>query len=412
MKIIHILVAILLVASSLTAAQGNQTAANQTVNLYLFWREGCPHCAAEKEYLKELEVMYPQLRVNLYEVNENKDLFEEFARRYNTSTQYVPATFIGERYIGGFDNKNYIGRQIEDAIKAEISHLNNETVCDNKQTIIIPFIGEVDPNSVSLPVFTVILGGLDSFNPCAFFVLFFLLSLMVHAQSRKRMLLIGCIFVFFSGFIYFLFMAAWLNVFLIIGQIKLVTTLAGLVALIVSLLNIKEYFAFHEGPSLTIPDAAKPKIFERMRGLVKATELPSMILGTAVLAIAANTYELLCTAGFPIVYTRVLTLNHLTLDEYYLYIALYNIVYVIPLMLIVAIFTITLGSRKLKEDEGRALKLMSGLMMLSLGLILLLAPDMLNNLIAAAGILLATVAVTAIFVAADRKRLKGQQKKD
>ena len=73
--------------------------------------------------------------------------------------------------------------------------------------------------SISLPLFTVIIGALDSFNPCAFFVLLFLLSMLIHARSRKKMFLIGGIFVFFSGFIYFLFMAAWLNVFLVIGRL-------------------------------------------------------------------------------------------------------------------------------------------------------------------------------------------------
>jgi hypothetical protein len=190
-------------------------------------------------------------------------------------------------------------------------------------------------------------------------------------------------------------MAAWLNVFLVLGQIKLITLIAGLIALSVSVLNIKEFFFFKEGPSLSIPESAKPKLFERMRNLVKSTEYPSMIIGTAVLAIAANTYELLCTAGFPLVYTRVLTLNNLSMTEYYLYLAFYNLVYVLPLFAIVLMFTYTLGSRKLSEDEGRALKLLSGNMMLLLGLLLILAPEFLNNILAAAGMLFLAIAATA-----------------
>ena len=126
------------------------------------------------------------------------------------------------------------------------------------------------------------------------------------------MLLIGGTFVFFSGLIYFIFMAAWLNVFLWIGELKLITLVAGLVAMVIALINIKDYFWFKQGVSLSIPERAKPGIYQRSRNLLKASSLPAMLAGTAVLAIAANSYELLCTSGFPMVYTRALTLHELS----------------------------------------------------------------------------------------------------
>ena len=145
------------------------------------------------------------------------------------------------------------------------------------------------------------------------------------------MFLIGGVFVFFSGLIYFLFMAAWLNVFLVVGQIAAITITGGIVALLIGGINVKDFFLFKQGVSLVIPESAKPKLFERMRGLLKAPTLPAMIAGTVVLALSANAYELLCTAGFPMVYTRVLTLHRLTTFQYYQYLVLYNIVYVVPL---------------------------------------------------------------------------------
>jgi hypothetical protein len=105
-----------------------------------------------------------------------------------------------------------------------------------------------------------------------------------------------------------------------------------------------------------------------------------MLAATLLLAVAANFYELLCTAGFPMVYTRLLTLQDLGATQHYLYLALYNLVYVIPLAVIVGAFAFTMGARRLSEREGRLLKLMSGLMMLQLGLLLVLAPDWLNRL--------------------------------
>jgi hypothetical protein len=256
---------------------------------------------------------------------------------------------------------------------------------------------------------TLVIAGMDAFNPCAFFVLLFLLSLLVHAQHRSRMLFIGGTFVLFSGLIYFAFMAAWLNVFLWIGELRIITIVAGVIALSMAVVNIKDYFWFQRGVSLTIPEAAKPGLFKRMRDLTQARRIAPMLVGTVTLAIAANTYELLCTAGFPMVYTRVLTLNDLTPETYYIYLVMYNLIYITPLAIIVVVFSLTLGSRKLGEKEGRILKLVSGLMMLGLGAMLLLAPELLNNVITAVAILIAAIAVTFLIVQSERL-LKAQRK--
>jgi len=123
-----------------------------------------------------------------------------------------------------------------------------------------------------------------------------------------------------------------------------------------------------------------------------------MLAATVALALAANTYELLCTAGFPMVFTRVLTLAELSTPAYYGYLAFYNAVYVLPMLAIVVVFVVTLGARKLKGDEARILKLLSGLMMLALGLVLLLAPETLSHPLTALALILAALAVTALVV--------------
>jgi hypothetical protein len=272
-----------------------------------------------------------------------------------------------------------------------------------QNNVTVPGIGNIDAARLSLPVFTVIIAALDGFNPCAFYVLFFLLSLMIHARSRKRMLMMGGVFVFVSGLVYFLFMSAWLNLFLLVGRLFFITAAAGVVALIVSMINIKDFFFFKKGVSLVIPESAKPRLFERMRGLLKSGSAVSLLGGTAVLATAANSYELLCTAGFPMVFTRVLTLRHLPPLENYLYLALYNAVYVLPLAGIVVIFTVTLGAHKLTEWEGRKLKLVSGLMMFCLGMLLLVSPKLLNNALAATLLLVIALTAAAIIIFVTKK---------
>ncbi len=232
----------------------------------------------------------------------------------------------------------------------------------------------------SLLAITTVLALLDSFNPCAFFVLLFLLSLIVNARSRARMLLIGTLFITVSGLSYFVFMSAWLNLFLFTGELQLATLLAGALALVIGALNAKDAFGVNHGPSLVISDQAKPGLYRRMRRLLQAERLSLLVLGTLSLAVVANAYELLCTAGFPMVFSRLLTLRELSAAEYYGWLALYCAIYTVPLLCIVGVFAFTLGRRKLSASEGATLKLLSGLMMVQLGVLLLLRPAWLNDL--------------------------------
>jgi hypothetical protein len=198
-------------------------------------------------------------------------------------------------------------------------------------------------------------------------------------------------------------MAAWLNLFLVMGEVEIITKIAGSIAVLIAAVNIKDFFVFKKGVSLTIPDSAKPKLFDRMRKLMRSTSVPSILFGTAVLAIAANAYELLCTAGFPMVFTRILTLNSLTTLSYYFYLILYNLIYVIPLSVIVIVFTITLGKKHLTEWQGRLMKLISGTMMLGLGGVLLLKPSILSNAFISFLILVGALAVSVVIAFATKK---------
>jgi hypothetical protein len=244
----------------------------------------------------------------------------------------------------------------------------------------LPFMKSLSSSQVALPLFTVVIALLDSVNPCAFFVLTFLLSLLTHLSSSKKMLLIGGTFVFFSAAMYFLFMAAWFNLFYLTRTLRIVTIAAGAVAVCMAVLNIKDFLFFKRGVSLTIPDGKRDVLIARMRKLATSGRTPAMVAGAALLAIGANFYELLCTAGFPMVYTRVLTLRKMGMAEYYVYLLMYNVVYVVPLVAIVVVFAATLGSRKMTEWQGRVLKLASGLMMITLGAVLIVDPSILNRI--------------------------------
>jgi hypothetical protein len=383
------------------------------VHLYFFWSRHCPHCQEARPFVDALPHRLPWLVLHSLEVSgsqANAQRYLDMATRLGQEASSVPAFMFCGKMLVGYGAAETTGRALErhlqDCYQGRGAGGNPSafhplsagvpgaaTTTDNliAEPPELPLLGRLDPERLSLPVYTLVIAGLDAFNPCAFFVLLFLLSLLVHAHSRARMLFIGGVFVLFSGLIYFLFMAAWLNLFLWMGELRLVTLGAGALAVLVALVNIKDYFWFKQGLSLTIPDSAKPGFYARVRGLLRADSLPALTLGTVALSIVANAYELLCTAGFPMIYTRILTLADVPPAAHYLYLGLYNLIYVIPLLAIVLVFTQTLGRRKLSEAEGRLLKLVSGLMMLGLGSLLLIEPGALNNPLAALGLLSAAL---------------------
>ena len=368
------------------------------VHLYFFWSETCPHCLEAHPFVEAIPVERPWVKLHALEVSRNRDnarRFEAMAEGVGEPIEGVPTLFFCGRMEVGWQDAATTGAALLAALDACRAG-GNAQMQKVVAPIALPFFGALDPATLSLPLFTVILAGLDAFNPCAFFVLLFLLSLLAHQRDRRRMLLVGGIFVATSGLMYFAFMAAWLNVFQLLGALGGITLTAGLLAVFVGVINIKDFFAFEKGITLSIPEAAKPGIYRRARAILQSGNSPAMLGATVFLAIVANFYELLCTAGFPMVYTRILTLTVASPGARYAWLALYNAIYIVPLLLIVLAFVGTLSAHKLSEREGRLLKLMSGVMMFQLGLVLTFFPAWLNDLWVTAGLLVGALASTGI----------------
>lgn len=416
------------------------------VHLHVFWSSSCSHCAKAHVFLDGLRKRHDWLKVFTYEVSgtpANMDLYRRMAAGVGRAAGQVPAFFYCKQLAIGFLSDETSGKQLEDALVYYRNALQKQL--DDRRpkptagavpffilppddvppadpdlglelpppppeepTVEVPWWGAVRADEVSLPALTVVLGGLDSFNPCAFFVLLILLGLMTHTRSRGQMLLVGGVFVLVSGLVYFLFMAAWLNLFFLVGHLRVITLAAGAVAILAAAINIKDYFWFKQGVTLSLSDAARSRLVGRMTGLLARSGVLPVVAGTVALAFAANLYELLCTSGFPLVYTRVLTLRELPPAAFYGYLALYNLVYVTPLFLIVVGFSLTLSAHKLTEYQGRILKLVSGTMMLTLGVILVIDPGFLNNVYGAGVALAAAVggaaAVVLLHRAVSRRR--------
>lgn len=375
------------------------------VHLYFFWSQSCPHCLEAHPFIDAIPKERPWVVLHALEVSrsrENAQRFEDMAQALGQEAEGVP-TFI---YCGtmavGWGGAELSGGQLLNGLDACRQSGGSVAGSGTERAISLPGFGELDPGAMSLPVLTVIIASLDAFNPCAFFVLLFLLSLLAHQKNRRRMLTVGGIFVATSGLMYFAFMAAWLKVFQLLGALSWITLSAGILAMVVGIINTKDFFAFEKGITLSIPESAKPNLYHRARIVLQSSNLPAMLGATVFLAVTANLYELLCTAGFPMVFTRILTLNEPSETARYAYLALYNLIYVVPLALIVLAFVGTLSSHKLTEREGRLLKLMSGVMMLELGIVMTFFPQWLNSLGVTAVLVL--VALFVLFVAAWRTR--------
>jgi len=408
-----LLLSLLLISAKAQAATalGDETwftqdnAGQPVLQFYFYWSNKCPHCAAALPYVDDLALVHTDVQVHSYQLvgfPDNVARYEVMASALGEEARTVPAFFACNTMLTGFDPEN-TAQQLNGLLNRCKQYLSTHHNLDGFRgmtqepiVLYLPWVGAIEAGVSSLPVMTILIAGVDAFNPCAFFILMFLLSLMLHTGRRGRMLLVGGVFVFFSGLLYFLFMSAWLNLFRVIGHLDVITIGAASVALLIGLINIKDFFWFKQGVSLTISEQARPKLFQRMRNLLQARSLPTMMLAASGLALFANLYEFLCTAGFPMVYTRILTMSELSGMQYYAYLLLYNIVYVIPLLVIVLLFVLTMGARKLQESEGRGLKLLSGNMMLILGLVLLLAPSLLQSLLASLLVIVAAILFTLI----------------
>jgi glutaredoxin len=336
--------------------------------LVVFVRTGCPHCAAAKAYLDELCRERPHLRVDYRPVDRDARAAEDLARIFRDAGMWppgVPTFVMAGQALVGFDDAKHTGP----VLRALIDEAAPPPV-----QVPTALFGTLSASRLGLPVFTLSLGLLDGVNPCAMWVLLFLLSLLVRLHDRRRMALIAGTFVLVSGLVYYAFMAAWLNVFLLMGMSDALRWTLSAVALAIGAINLKDFVAFRRGVSLTIPESAKPGLYARARTVLHADALQASLVAVAVLAVVVNTVELLCTAGLPAIYTAVLAQQSLSSAAHYGYLGLYILGYMADDTLMVAIAVVALGSRKLTEGAGRWLKLVSGGIMVALGAVMLLRP--------------------------------------
>lgn len=237
--------------------------------------------------------------------------------------------------------------------------------------------------NLPLPFFTCCIALIDGFNPCNIFVLAFLLALLVSVSHRRaRIYTVGFTFIFVVFIFYFLFMAAWLNIFDFIGFISPLRYSIAAIALVAGIINCKEFLFFKKGVSLTIQEKHKGPLIQKvqnMKEIIQKGSFPALISSSIVLASFSSLIELPCTAGFPFIYTGILSGKVLeTSFGYYSYLLLYNLVYVIPLSVIIGIFGYTFRGKQITERQVQIIKFIGGFIMIMLGIILLVNPSLIG----------------------------------
>lgn len=336
--------------------------------LEVFVRDGCPHCDEAKAFMPQLALEHPRLRIVYRPVDRDPAAREDLIRHAREGGVWPPAvpTFVIDgRVLVGFESAERTGPLI-----GELVAMGDPS----REVVQTRWFGPLSVSRLGLPAFTLALGLIDGFNPCAMWVLLFLLSILVHLKDRVRMVLIAGTFVLVSGAVYYAFMAAWLNLFLVVGLSTPLRLALGAVALGIGAITLKDVLAPTGGYSLAIPEAARPGIYARVRAIMRAESLSLALVAAVALAITVNFIELLCTAGIPAVYTAVLTQQDLGAGAHYGYLGLYILGYIADDALMVAIAVIALSRGKLTERAGRVLKLVSGAAMAVLGAILILRP--------------------------------------
>lgn len=400
-----------------------QNTSEDKIFIYFFWGEGCPHCAVAKPALEDLVAMNPSFELKSFEIYnnaENQAIFFELASAVGFTPRAVPTIVIANQYWEGFSegvkaeviskmqtclNQSCIdlGRPIllkyglltPTSEPTQVEEVATPTPVqqptplptlsapqnDPEKTINIPLIGEIDLSKQSMIVSTALIAFVDGFNPCSIWVLTMLLTLTLRTGSRKKIIIIGLVFLFVTSFIYALFIAGLFTVFSVISFVGWIRVLVALVSLFFGLVNLKDYFWYKEGISFTIDDKNKPGLYKRIRRVMDAgSSFWGLIGGTVILAAGVSMVEFSCTAGFPVLWTNLLTSQQVNTPTFIGLLLLYMVVYNLIALGIFIVAVFTLKSGKMEEKHGRILKLIGGVLMVTLAAVMVINPNLMSDL--------------------------------
>jgi cytochrome c biogenesis protein CcdA/glutaredoxin len=418
-----LLLALMLVLLWPASVLANPNRAGNDATIYFFWGDGCPHCADEEIFLDALVEEYPQVKVLDYEVwydTANQEILKKAADVMGFEPKGVPVTVIGEKVWIGFREQykaemkaaviDCIANTCESPIENVVlsTEIPSEVQTNSDQVITLPIFGEVDLGEQSLAVSTLIIGFVDGFNPCSLWVISVLLALALTSGSRTKVITVGLTYLLVTTLVYSLFILGVFTLFSYIGYLKWIQVIVALVAIGFGVINMKDYFWYKEGVSFTISDKHKPKLYQNMRdSVVTPRSLFGLISSTAVMAAGVSLIEFSCTAGFPVIWSNIMIANNVSGLYFALLLGLYMLIYLLDEIGVIAVASITMKAARVEEKHGRLLKLISGTIMLALGIVMLIDPTLMNNLSSSLVVFAIALALTALIYFFHQKVLPG-----
>ncbi len=374
------------------------TLANEKVNIYVFHQYTCPHCKHALAYLNELKNERDD--INLYDFEllksenaHNRILYQDVCELLNIKIQSVPLIIIGNEYFIGYSSsKNteiiklinfYKEKDYKDIVGQKlkiVSEDNNEIInYDDKEYSVDTIFGKVNLKNLSLPIITIIIGFVDGFNPCAMWILIFLITMLFNMKNKKKMWILGLTFIGMSAFMYFIFLMAWINVNNFINSVHILQVLVGIFAIIFACFNLYNYFKERKSDGCTVIKKEKRKfIFDKITRIVENKYFILSIIGIISLAIIVNLIELLCSLGLPTMYTEILSMNNLSKGEYIFYNVLYILFFIIDDLVVFIISMITLKSTAISTKYNKYSHLIGGIIMLIIGILMIFKPEWLS----------------------------------
>ncbi len=400
--LVSMLAAVGLGVSTTASAPGQQE-----LRIYLFSQDGCPYCAAAKEDLTSLASMNERIRLFVLNIEgkpHEKRWYRSAISHFKHDQAAVPLVIIGNRsflgYFSGGGSYNLYENAIQqclstpcDDIMAKIAFGiagKKEEVANTRETrqapnalplpdnIKVPLIGTIEVKSLSLTALTIVMAAVDGFNPCAMWVLVFLIGLLLGLEDRRRMWILGAAFLAATAVMYFAVMAAWLNIVLFLDDIIWIRIVIGILAISTGLYFLREFWTKPEDACHVTSPGRRVKIMEAFRSIVNANKLILSVFGIMVLAVFVNLIELICSAGIPAVYTQVLTLSDLQPIQYYGYLVLYLAVFLLDDIAIFVTAMVALRVSGLTGKYTRYSHFIGGFLLLAIGATLLLKPELLS----------------------------------
>ncbi len=418
-KILKFLIVFAILLLLPVSAKANE----KVINIHLFYGNGCPHCAAEEEFLSDYLKDRTDVKLYKYEIwydSHNQELLSKVQKEMGTTNKNgVPFTVIGKKTIVGYAD-GVTDEQIKDAInyylnndyrdyageitgKVKKTEVKEDTIKDESKTedkkenkmekaddtkdsdqtdenVTVPVLGKINAKKVSLPILAVLLGFVDGFNPCAMWILIFLITMLFNMKDRKKMWILGLTFILTSGIVYLMFMLAWLNLATFISKIAFIRLLIAVIALVVGLINVYKYIDSlkkkDEGCDV-VDKKDRKKIMEKIISITHEKKFIIALLGIMVLAASVNIIELMCSIGIPLLFTQILAMNNLSTFSYMIYMFIYIFFFLIDDIVIFVISMVTLKVTGLSTKYTKYSHLVGGIIMLIIGLLLIIKPELL-----------------------------------